>query len=331
MINEFIQTDLPETLRQRLLRHFLCFRPKELLDYIRQSVSERSLPLTRWTEWLDSGDWTSLAVSLSLSAGELLRQVAEVLHLDEQTRRLVWGSCLTTGNREEEWMYNSSEENIRSFVQSINSVQGQEQSEAKVENVIRHIEEELHLQKETIPDTDDTPEFFPVGNAGLCLLAPWLVRLFGMLGYLDEERKKLKDTASKIRAVFLLQYLVYGEEREYREAELNFNRLLASLSRHVPLPKRLSLTENEKQTADSMVAGVKANWPQMNGTSVEGFRSSFLTRKGRLEQKEEHWLLTVEEKAYDILLETIPWGFQQIRLPWIKKYVQVKWHEQQIF
>ena len=42
-------------------------------------------------------------------------------------------------------------------------------------------------------------------------------------------------------------------------------------------------------------------------------------------------LLTVEEKAYDILLETIPWGFRQVRLPWLKKYVQVKWHEKQEF
>lgn len=330
-VESLARTDLSETLRQRLLRHFLRFRPKELLDYIRRSVSERSLPLTRWTEWLDSGDWTSLAVSLSLSAGELFRQVTEVLHLDEQTGRLAWGSFLTAGNKEEEWTYNSPKENIRSFVQSVISVQGQEQSEAEVENVIRHIEEELHLQKGTIPDTDDMPEFFPIGNAGLCLLAPWLIRLFGMLGYLDEERRKLKDTASKIRAVFLLQYLVYGEEREYRESELNLNRLLSGLSRHVPLPKRLSLAENEKQTADSMVAGVKANWPQLKGTSVRGFRQSFIARNGTLEQQEERWLLTVEKKTHDILLESVPWSFRQIRLPWLKKYIQVVWNEKQEF
>lgn len=330
-VESLARTDLPETLRQRLLRHFLRFRPKELLDYIRRSVSERSLPLTRWTEWLDSGDWTSLAMNLSLSAGELLRQVTEVLHLNEQTKRLVWGICLTTENKEEEWTYNSPEEKIRSFVQAAISMQGQEQSETEVESVIRHIEEELHLQKETIPDTDDTPELFPVGNAGLCLLSPWLVRLFGMLGYLDEERKKLKDTASRVRAVFLLQYLVYGEEREYREPELYFNRLLAGLSRHVPLPKRLSLTEEEKQTADSMVAGVKANWPQLKGTSVGGFRQSFIARNGTLEQQEERWQLTVEKKTHDILLESVPWSFRQIRLPWLKKYIQVVWNEKQEF
>lgn len=324
-VESLARTDLPETLRQRLRQHFLRFRPQELLAYIRRSVAERSLPLTRWTEWLDSGDWTSLAASLSLSAAELLRQVTEVLHWDEQAQRQAWGICLTTGNKEEEWAYNSPEENIRSFVQAAISMQGQ--GEAEVEAILRRIEEELHLQKETIPDTDDTPEFFPVGNAGLCLFSPWLVRLFGMLGYLDEERKKLKDTASRVRAVFLLQYLVYGEEREYREPELYFNRLLAGLSRHVPLPKRLSLTENEKQTADSMVAGVKANWLQLKGTSVRGFRQSFIARNGMLERQEERWLLTVEKKTHDILLESVPWSFRQIRLPWLKKYIQVVWNE----
>lgn len=323
------RTDLPETIRQRLLQHFLRFRPKELLAYIRRSAAECSLPLARWTEWLDTEDWKSLAASLSLSAAELLRQVAEVLHLDEQAQRQTWSICLTTGNKEEEWAYNSPEENIRSFVQTMASVQ--EQGEAEVETIVRHIKEELYLREEEIPDMSEVPEFFPVGNAGLCLLSPWLVRLFGMLGYLDEEKKKLKDTASKIRAVFLLQYLVYGEEREYRETELSFNRLLAGLSRHVPLPKRLSLTEDEKRTVDSMMAGVKANWPKLEGTSVEGFRRSFIARNGTLEQQEERWLLTVEKKTHDILLESVPWSFRQIRLPWLKKYIQVIWNEKQEF
>lgn len=323
------RTDLPETIRQRLLQHFLRFRPKELLAYIRRSAAECSLPLARWTEWLDTEDWKSLAASLSLSAAELLRQVAEMLHLDEQAQRQTWSICLTTGNKEEEWAYNSPEENIRSFVQTMASVQ--EQGEAEVETIVRHIKEELYLREEEIPDMSEVPEFFPVGNAGLCLLSPWLVRLFGMLGYLDEEKKKLKDTASKIRAVFLLQYLVYGEEREYRETELSFNRLLAGLSRHVPLPKRLSLTEDEKRTIDSMMAGVKANWPKLKGTSVEGFRRSFIARNGTLEQQEERWLLTVEKKTHDILLDSVPWSFRQIRLPWLKKYIQVIWNEKQEF
>lgn len=121
-----------------------------------------------------------------------------------------------------------------------------------------------------IPVKNDVPESFLVENAGLCLLAPWFVRLFNLLGYLDEELKSFKNTDLKIRAVFLLQYVVYGEEREYRETELGFNRLLVGLPWHVSLPKYLPLTDEEKQTVESMVEGVKANWPQLSGTSVKG-------------------------------------------------------------
>lgn len=174
-------------------------------------------------------------------------------------------------------------------------------------------------------------ELVKVENAGLCLFGPWLDRLFVTLGYLNDERRDFKDDESRIRAIFLLQYIVYGEEREYRETDLVFNRLLVGLPQHIPFPKQLPLTGEEKQTVDSMVADIKAYLPSMDGTSVRGFRQNFIARSGTLEQQEEQWLLTMEEKTIDILLETIPWYFRQIRLPWLKKYVQVMWHEKSKF
>ena len=58
--------------------------------------------------------------------------------------------------------------------------------------------------------------------------------------------------------MFLLQYLTCQEEKEYRETELVFNRLLVGLPMHIPLPKRLELTAEEKQIADSLLSAVKA-------------------------------------------------------------------------
>ena len=205
----------------------------------------------------------------------------------------------------------------------------------KKEEAVRQVENELVLS-ETEAGTEaqaleEQLEVFTVNNAGLCLLAPWFVRLFNMLGYLDKEKKQFRNTTSKERAAFLLQYLVCGEEREWRETDVAFNCLLTALPGNVPQPRLLYLTDEERRTADGMVQGVKANWPQMDGTSVERFRGSFRARKGTLEREEEHWMLDVEEKAYDILLETILWGFRLLRLPWLKKYVQVEWHEKQDF
>ena len=320
--------DLPETMQKRLFHRYLRYQPEKLLAYLREASSRNTLPTDEWLPKTDISDWLYLAASLSLAKAELLRQITDSLSLPEEERKKALVTYLLHSDTKE-WPYITPQETIRDFFKVMPSMQ--HVASEKKEEVVCQVINRLNLSETEIASREDQPEILTISNAGLCLLAPWFVRLFAMLGYLDEERKQFRNTASKVRAVFLLQYLVCGEEKPWREIELTFNRLLTALPGHVPLPKYLSLTDEERQTADSMAAGVKANWQQMNGTSVEGFRGSFLVRKGKLEQEEERWLLTVEEKAYDILLETIPWGFRQIRLPWLKKYVQVKWHEKQIF
>lgn len=319
---------LSEDMRKRVFRRLLRHRPEKLLAFLREAISRNIFPLDEWLRVTDTSDWLYLAASLSLGKAELLRQIADSLSLPEEERKKALATYMLYGDTEE-WPYAMPQETVRDFIGMLPSLR--EADNEKKEETVRRVEAELSLPETEAPVPEEQPEVLTAGNAGLCLLAPWFVRLFAMLGYLDEERKKFRGTASKVRAVFLLQYLAFGEEKAWREAELAFVRLLTALPGHVPLPGRLPLTDEERQTADGMVAGVKSNWPQMNGTSVEGFRHSFLVREGTLEQEEERWLLTVEEKAYDILLETVPWGFRQIRLPWLKKYVQVKWHEKQTF
>ena len=319
---------LPEDTRKRLFRRLLRHRPEKLLAFLREAISRNVFPLDEWLRVTDTSDWLYLAASLSLGKAELLRQITDSLSLPEEERKEALATYIVYSDTGE-WPYATPQETVRGFIGILPSLQ--DADTGKKEDIVRRVEAELALPETEAPAPEELPEALTVDNAGLCLLAPWFVRLFAMLGWLDEERKKFRNTASKVRAVFLLQYLASGEEKAWREAELAFNRLLTALPGHVPLPGRLPLADEERQTADGMVAGVKANWPQMNGTSVEGFRGSFILRRGTLEQEEERWLLTVEEKAYDLLLETVPWGFRQIRLPWLKKHVQVKWHEKQIF
>lgn len=334
-IERIMDTALPENIRRRLLQNYIRFQPQELSDYIRQSVERNVLPLNIWMEWLDISDWMRLVTNLSLSRAELLQQIVDYLSKSGQAKDADLRTALATcvlNNRAEEWIYNSREETVRSFVRSLPSLQ--EKTEVEKENTVQLIKEVLNITKaEDYPAEEQTesPDIFLIGNAGLCLLAAWFPRLLELLGYLNEDKKDFKDTASKVRAVFLLQYLTCSEEKEYRETELAFNRLLVSLPMHIPLPESLELTDKEKQTAESMLAGVKANWQAMSGTSVKGFQESFILRTGRLEQQEEKWLLTVDNKTIDILLDTVRWGFRQIRFPWLKKYVQVVWHEKQEF
>lgn len=326
---------LPESVRKRMLYNHIFFRPKELLDYIRQSVVRNTLPTDKWLEWMNTGGWLRLVASLSLSQAELLQQVMDYISTSYPSQKEHLETALATyiiENPSEEWTYNSKEETIRSFVKTLPILQGETENELK--NIMSMINEILKPEDEnswfTGEPTSD-PKIFFIDNAGLCLLSAWFLRLLSMLDYLNEARKDIKDTKSRIRAIFLLQYLTCQEEKEYRETELVFNRLLVGLPMYIPLPKRMELTTEEKQTADSLLSAVKAHWSKMNGTSMKGFLQSFVTRTGRLEEQDDKWVLTVDDKAHDILLDSVPWGFRQIRFSWLKKYIQVKWHEKQEF
>lgn len=151
--------------------------------------------------------------------------------------------------------------------------------------------------------------------------------MLGLLVVNDDNKKDFKDTETRIRAIFILQRLVTDEQREYKEQDLAFNRILIGCPFHVPLPKTLELTQNEIETAESMLTGVKANWDKMKNTSINGVQRSFIERPGKLEQLEDKWVLYVENRAYDILLDSLPWSYRQIRLPWLKKKISVVWRD----
>lgn len=321
------EANLKEHQRSILLEYFMNTSPKDLLEYIRKSIRQDILPVSIWCKWLVAKDWRRLAYTISVSIADLLVKIIEVLDIDNKKECVVWARYLSE-HSDEDLKYNTPEDNVKGFLTTYARLYRIDNNE--IDNLIQSVKESLGIEKEDNTLMEDFDGRYQIPNAGLCLLAPWFVRLFDMLGYLDFERSAFKDTSSKIRAVFLLQYLVYGEERQYKESDLLFNRLLTDIPVTIPLPKSLSLSEKEKETADGMIAGVKANWQKMDGTSINGFRKSFISRNGVMSRPNDHWVITVEEKAYDIMLDTVPWGFRQIRLPWLKTFIQVVWQDKHL-
>lgn len=209
------------------------------------------------------------------------------------------------------------------------------EKQVPVERLVREMEAALHLEEtERVLKEATQPQYLEVPNAGLCMLVLWLPRLFDMLGLLEtraDGKKDFRDIGARIRAIFVLQRLVTDEHREYKEQELAFNRILTTCPFCVPLPKTLELTDTEVQTVESMLAGVRSNWDKLKGTSVKGFQRSFIERPGKLEQRDDKWVLYVEERSYDILLDSLPWSYCTIRLPWLKKRIEVVWRERKEF
>ena len=161
-----------------------------------------------------------------------------------------------------------------------------------------------------------------IENAGLCLLAVYLPGFFKQLGWL--ENGKFKKIIYAVRAVYLLQYIAGGNSKR-PEYLLQFNKLLCSLEPREVIINNIRLTRKEKKEADILLASVIQNWRALKNTSVKGFRASFLQRKGILSETSNGWVLRVEKKGFDILLDAIPWSFNLVKLSWMKKIVQVEW------
>jgi hypothetical protein len=145
------------------------------------------------------------------------------------------------------------------------------------------------------------------------------------LNMLSQDRRSFNSNESKVRAIFILQRLIANEDREYDEKDLFLNRLLINYPSNEPLPKRVELNQDELNTIDSLLETAKTNWSKMRNTSIRALQESFLNRAGFIEKTEWECTLTVEERAYDILLDSIPWSYKLVRFPWMENILKVNW------
>jgi len=154
------------------------------------------------------------------------------------------------------------------------------------------------------------------------LLHPFLGTYFSRLGLLN--KNKFIDELSQQRAVLLLQYLVNGRN-EAEEFELALNKLLCGLPVEATIPLEIVLTEEEITMSAEFFEVIFQRWEKMKNTSVEGFRASFLQREGALWREEENWQLRVEQRTYDMLLQTLPWAFGMVKNTWMNQILIVEW------
>jgi hypothetical protein len=183
------------------------------------------------------------------------------------------------------------------------------------------IEEDI-MEEEEMNEEENTNSSVFIDNAGLILISPFLPRLFTMLEL--TENGKFKNRTAQIKAIFLTQYAVFGNG-EFPEYTLQLNKLLTSFKTGVPIPIKSVLTDEDKSIVDSMLEGVLQNWGRLTNTTVAGLQEGFLRREGRLEELEDTYLLTVESKGYDMLLDHVPWNFRTVKFSWMQKAIQVKW------
>ena len=167
-----------------------------------------------------------------------------------------------------------------------------------------------------------TKETIAVRNAGLVLVNNYLTMLFVRVGLTNDQG--FIDTEAQLRAVHYLQYFVTGLTRT-EEHLLPLNKVLCGLALAQPVADGIIVTDENKDLIDGLIKAMIGQWPVIGDSSVDGFRGNWLVRDGLLSEQEDRWELTVEKRAYDILLQRSPFSFSIIKYPWMDKPLHVNW------
>ncbi len=173
-----------------------------------------------------------------------------------------------------------------------------------------------------LPDEEDAAEGITIQNAGLVLLWPYLSRYFKLLKLM--EGNAFVDDRALERAIQLTQYLV-NFKTNIDEKELMLNKLLCGAAFKFPIGTDFEPNAEEASMSRKILQGAVQNWDQMKNTRPETFQETFLQREGRLYKMEDRWELVVEKKAYDMLLDSLPWNISMIQLSWMSDRLVVIW------
>ncbi|MND89022.1 hypothetical protein D3C80_810640 [compost metagenome] len=161
-----------------------------------------------------------------------------------------------------------------------------------------------------------------VRNAGIVLLNDYIAILFARLNLTSEN--KFISNEHQVRAVQYLQYVITGMQ-ETEEVYLPLNKVLCGLPLTDTVPDFIEISDQKKQLINGLIQAAISYWPDIGDCSIDGFRGNWLVRDGILVELEDKWELTVEKRAYDILINRSPFAFSIIKYHWMDKPLHVIW------
>ncbi|MEN2399213.1 contractile injection system tape measure protein [Flavobacterium sp. MC2016-06] len=161
-----------------------------------------------------------------------------------------------------------------------------------------------------------------IRNAGAVLLSSYIVMLFERLNLVHDN--EFISTEKQLNAVQYLQYVITGLSKT-EEAFLPLNKVLCGLPLDHAVPDEIEISKENEQLINGLINAVIAYWPAIGDCSIDGFRGNWLVRDGILLELEERWELTVDKRAYDILINKSPFAFSIIKYPWMNKPLHVNW------
>lgn len=161
-----------------------------------------------------------------------------------------------------------------------------------------------------------------VPNAGIVLLNSYIPMLFDRLGVTADQQ--FTSPTNQTDAVHYVQYLVTGRSST-EELHLPLNKILCGLAITTPIDGGITISEDHQALMDGLIRSAIDYWPAIGESSIDGFRGNWMVRECLLQEQEDRWELTVEKRAYDILMNQAPFSFSTIKFPWMPKPLHVTW------
>lgn len=161
-----------------------------------------------------------------------------------------------------------------------------------------------------------------IHNAGLVIMNTYISMLFDRLGLTD--KNAFVSEESQVDAVHYLQYLVTGLSQT-EESLLVLNKVICGISIQTPIKDGIEISKDHEALIQGLIEAAIGYWPAIGECSIDGFRGNWLVREGILREEPDRWTLTVEKRAYDILMLKSPFSFSIIKLPWMIKPLHITW------
>lgn len=161
-----------------------------------------------------------------------------------------------------------------------------------------------------------------VPYAGIVLLHPFLPPLFENLGLTENGRWTSLGQVQK--AVHLLAYLATGQTY-CPEYDMGLFKLLCGEPTDLLVDSQLSLSSSEMEEADDVLSAALDHWRALKTDSHDALRTAFIHRDGKFSHGDDSCEIIVEQKAQDVLLNSLPWGLSMIKLPWLTQLIRIVW------
>jgi len=193
--------------------------------------------------------------------------------------------------------------------------------------VEKAIAEIINLNSETTIDekkqelTESNSTIY-INNAGLVIFHPYISTLFEHLKVTFDNQ--WYDESSKYLAVGILEFLALGNDK-LEEFNLPLNKILCGMKPEVIINLPGEIDETIRKECEDFLEQVIQHWKALKNTGKDGIREAFIQRRGSLTRINNGWLLKVETKSMDILLNQLPWSIGLVKFPWMDEILFVEW------